>query len=496
MSHTKPPQRRLARASVKVRLFRLAAVLVGLSPFVVAEAAFRLLGWGHPVETQDPYVGFAAVHPLFVPSAAGDRYETADSRLVLFDRDSFAVRKAPREYRVFCLGGSTVQGSPYTIETSFTTWLELNLQAADPEREWEVVNCGGLSYASYRLVPILEEVLDYEPDLVILCTGQNEFLEDRSYASVKRVPRLIALTHGWSSNFRTYNVFRSGWLWLTAPQPESAWADRTTLPEEVDAWLDHRDGLEPYHRDDAWRDGVVAHYRFNLQRMANIAAAAGVPMLLVNPVSNLKDCPPFKIETRADLSPEQRRTLDRLWTEAKSLPDEQRARRLELLLQVLTLDDRHAGAYFLLGRCYLAERWHAEAKQAFVRAKDEDICPLRMLESMHDALAEVAADSGLPMIDARRLLEEQTQDGILGDELLLDHVHPTINGHQMIADELLRELVALGVVELVPGWQARRERLYREHLATLDAPYFARAKERLEGQRRWTEGRVRDFEPK
>jgi lysophospholipase L1-like esterase len=494
MSKTNRPESRPGRASVKRWLFRIAAVLLGLSPFVVAEGVFRLLDWGRPFETQDPYVGFTAIHPLFVPTADGDRLETAEARLVLFYRDSFAARKSPREYRVFCLGGSTVQGSPYTIETSFTTWLELNLRAADPERKWEVVNCGGLSYASYRLTPILEEVLRHEPDLVILCTGHNEFLEDRSYASVKRTPRWVARVHGRCSTLRTYNLCRAGWLSLTDEPRGAAWAGRTTLPEEVDAWLDHPDGLEPYHRDDAWRDGVVAHFRFNLQRMANLAAAAGVPLVLVNPVSNLKDCPPFKIEPRTDLSPDQRQTFDRLWAEAKSLPDEQRARRLELLLQALAIDDRHAGAHFLLGRCYLEQRWYAEAKQAFVRAKDEDICPLRMLESMHEALAEVANDCRLPMVDALSLFEQQTSDGILGNELLLDHVHPTINGHQMIADELLRELESMGVVQPRRGWQTRRDQLYREHLATLDAPYFARAKERLEGQRRWTEGRVRDFE--
>ena len=31
--------------------------------------------------------------------------------------------------------------------------LELSLRAARPEREWDVINCGGVSYASYRLVP-------------------------------------------------------------------------------------------------------------------------------------------------------------------------------------------------------------------------------------------------------------------------------------------------------------------------------------------------------
>ncbi len=50
----------------------------------------------------------------------------------------------------------------------------MNLQAAGSEVEYEVVNCGGVSYASYRLVPILDEVLPYEPDVIVLCLYYND----------------------------------------------------------------------------------------------------------------------------------------------------------------------------------------------------------------------------------------------------------------------------------------------------------------------------------
>jgi hypothetical protein len=55
--------------------------------------------------------------------------------------------------------------------------LELELQATQPDRTWEVINCGGVSYGSWRLVAVLKEVLQYAPDLIILATGENEFLE-------------------------------------------------------------------------------------------------------------------------------------------------------------------------------------------------------------------------------------------------------------------------------------------------------------------------------
>jgi hypothetical protein len=113
-----------------------------------------------------------------------------------------------------------------------------------------------------------------------------------------------------------------------------------------------------------------------------------------------------------------------------------------------------------------------------------------MLESMHATLSNLAAQTGTPLVDVRAKFEEATADGILGDELLLDHVHPNIRGHQLIAEALVSEMVRLGFVTLPSDWQQRRRALFQDHLATLDTPYYARGKERLEGLRKWTQGRA------
>ena len=157
-------------------------------PLLLAEVLCILCDWGRPEELGDPFVGFRGSRPLFVRRDDQDRYVLDPDRETFFRPESFAAHKGAREFRIFCLGGSTVQGRPYAIETSFTTWLELSLQAAAPDRQWEVVNCGGVSYASYRLAPILSEILNYQPDLIIVYTGHNEFLEERTYGAIKARP--------------------------------------------------------------------------------------------------------------------------------------------------------------------------------------------------------------------------------------------------------------------------------------------------------------------
>ena len=233
-------------------LFRAFAVFLGLSPLLLSEITLRMLDWGEPNRHEDPFLGFSAVYPLFVLDETGTRYEISPSRRTFFCPESFAAVKPPEEFRIFCLGGSTVQGRPFTTETSFTTWLELSLEAADTTRTWEVVNCGGVSYASYRLVPILEEVLGYEPDLVIIYTGHNEFLEDRSYGHIRDRPAVVTRILEAASRLRTFVVLRHGVIRLTSAQTAPA-EGKPVVPAEVDAVLDQGEGLEFFRRDPKWR---------------------------------------------------------------------------------------------------------------------------------------------------------------------------------------------------------------------------------------------------
>ena len=482
-------------------LFRVLAVVIGFSPLIGFEAICRLNGWGHPQDVTDPFVGFSRIHRLFETNSSSGRYEIPKSRQAFFRPESFAATKGVNEFRIFCLGGSTVQGRPYAIETSFTTWLELSLTAADPTRTWEVVNCGGVSYASYRLVPILKEILDYEPDLIIVCTGHNEFLEERTYGAIRQMARWQRYLLEQVTRLRTFGVVRN-LLHASRSQTETSPDEEerkegpipVTLPAEVDALLDYKGGLESYHLDDEWQQGVIRHYESNLRRMIHMVERAGIPLVLVNPVSNLRDCPPFKCETQPTLSLAEQSRFLALWNAAKQASFDDVARKTQLVQDVLAIDNRYADAYFLLGRCYEYGGDLPRAKHAYLRAKDEDVCPLRMLESMHEILENVSSSSNTPLVDVRRLFESTARGGIIGNDELIDHIHPRIRGHQRIADALLERMMEMGIVSAV-AVPDKRDALYRNHLDALPAGYFPMGMERLNGLRIWAEGRVERTRP-
>lgn len=470
-------------------LFRLLAIFLGLVPLLVLEASLRWADWPRASEVKDPFVGFSEIRPLFVESRERGRYEIAEERLEFFRPDSFSVEKGKNEYRIFCLGGSTVQGRPFQIETAFTTWLELELKARDPNVDWRVVNCGGVSYASYRLLPILNEVLGYQPDLIIVYTGQNEFLEDRTYDGIKRTSPWLARTHSVLSPLKTYQAARGIWSGLTSERTGKQNSSEP-LPAEVDALLDYEEGLKDYRRDDDWHAGVESHYQFNIRSMIDACQRVGTPIILSRPVVNLSDCPPFKSQFSKETSKEERARISRILDDPLAIEKEALAEQRKVLAELVDADPRYALSHHRLAECCLLLEAYDEAKESYLAAKDEDICPLRIKEVMDAALVQTASDASVALVDVRSWFETESDHGIVGREWMLDHVHPNIRGHQAIAHLFADELERQGILKSLDGWQSRRDESFQEQMESLDFAYYAHGQQRLEGLRRWTEGRA------
>jgi tetratricopeptide (TPR) repeat protein len=449
---------------------------------LIAESALRFTRWQPPFPP-DPFVGFDKVEPLFTTPANNDAQKiTNPAKLGFFAHQSFSTQKPADEFRVFCLGGSTVQGRPYSAETSLTAWLELSLASAESNTQPRVINCGGISYASYRLVPILAEVLEYEPDLIIICTGQNEFLEARTYGDLKEVSAARVRTRRALGRLRTFQ-----WVEQQLRSPTSP---KQLLSTEVDALLDDNGGLADYHRDDDWSAAIQQHYAFNLEALVQRCEEASVPVLFLLPVSNLVDCPPFKFELSQNLSAPRRAVFQLHWNNAldDSLSLAERLREIQAAVQI---DPRHAGAQFRLGKVYEGLGRHREAAECFHRARDEDICPLRMLGSMYDVAEETLERRRIPYLDLRQIIQDAGHGQLPSNAWMVDHVHPTVRGHQVIGIKIHEKLAELGwVVAPNDDLDEKRSVAFRDHLISLDETYFARGKAKLEGLKLWTQGRA------
>ncbi len=445
----------------KKALFSLLATVLF---FTLLEAGLAVAGIGTRPALEDPFLGFASSAPLFAEGTDADGQPvlaTAAGKRGFFNVQQFRRDKPPGTYRVFCLGGSTTYGRPYADATSFCGWLRALLPAADPTRDWEVVNAGGISYASYRVARVMDELAGYEPDLFVVYTGHNEFLEERTYGNLRDLPQVVkwavgqlARTRIWTAASALYDRVRAG-----GPTERSGSGTNpvTVLPAEVRAKLDHSIGPDLYERDDASRDAILEHYRFSLRRMVGVSRAAGAEVLLVTPASNLKDCSPFKSQHTDGLDESRRTRSGELLAAAREHLRETRwSEALETLDQALAVDPRFADLHYRRGRALLGLERPDEAEAAFLRARDEDVCPLRALSPMTTAVVEVARETGAPMVDFVALVAGGTRSerghDIAGEELFLDHVHPTIRGHRLLALALIESLIEQGVVRPGTAW--------------------------------------------
>ena len=485
-------------------------LFAGLTTLLVLgllEVSLRLLGIP-AAPSRDVWAGFSPYAPLLQSAKdplGRDVYTTRPEKLTWFNEQAFTAQKPTSGKRVFTVGGSTTYGRPYNDATSFTGWLREYIRAAESRvQNWEVVNAGGISYASYRVVNVMRELAEHEPDVFIVYTGHNEFLERRTYAAEFERPTTQQVSHLLSR----FHIWQSLNNWLRQPhQPLGKQQDGKTrqgakhpegganndghdkrdgsdglvqgLPEEVDEILNHTVGPVDYHRDEAWRQQVVEHYRRNLHQMIDIAEDCGAAIIFVTPVSNESHCSPFKSEFGEATTPERQQealaALDAaLGLLHRDAPDPVAA--MPLLQKAIAIDPQFAESHYWLGRAQYAQEEYAEAAKSFQEAMEQDICPLRATEAIHAALRNVTASRGVRLIDFQKQLRAaqlaNAGHRILGEEQLLDHVHPTIDAHQQLAHSLLESLSTLPGCEITlplpPAAEQKADQLVRDKINVVE----------------------------
>lgn len=433
--------------------------------FLTLELFLNVCGVQPTHYDNDPFVGYSSNSPLFVASNNRDGAEmvTAANKLVFFNEQHFPQEKPARTYRIFCLGGSTTYGRPYDHHTSFSRWLGEYLQAADPTRDWEVINVGGISYASYRIAALMEELNHYSPDLYIVYTGHNEFLEHRTYGQQLDTQQPLPGLRNWLGQTRIFAL--ADRLLPRRDETDSGkFGQKQILPEEVDAILDKTVGPETYTRDEQLWQQTLKHFEFNLQRMEHLADKTSADILFVTAASNIRDFSPFKSEHRVDLSIDEQTQWEKLVHSATVLSRAERNEEaLGSLDKALDIDDRHAELHYQRGRLLDRLGKFDLARAAYQRAVDEDVCPLRASSQFQNAVRGVADETDHRLIDFERFVHQWAKDGIPGDDLFLDHVHLTIDGHRRLADELFQHLEDSGIVSPNASWsELSRQKIARQ----------------------------------
>jgi tetratricopeptide (TPR) repeat protein len=294
------------------------------------------------------------------------------------------------------LGESTAAGFPYGNNMMFSRILNHRLADAFPERSIEVMNTAMPAISSYALLDFMDEILENEPDAILIYAGHNEFYGAMGVASMESVGkyRWMVNTFMKLTRFRTFLLVQDfvGQIrrWIeNIGQEDSTNVSMATLMERVvaDQTIIFGSSLYELGKD---------QYEANLRAIYEKAKGYGVPVLISELVSNIRDQAPF-ISQAAD-----------------SLPSALKVYKLAQLLE--------------------AEKKFADAKYAYERAKDLDALRFRAPEEFNKIIHRVAAEFSGPVVPMKSYFEKGSSNGLVGNNLMTDHLHPNIDGYFLMAD--------------------------------------------------------------
>jgi len=391
----------------------------------------RIAGYHGPAT--DTYESFVLHRPLF--KAKGDRLVLSSLRHNFLHPQEFQAEKRQGAIRFFTFGGSVTYGFALASPTdeNFVSQLEQKLIRTQPERRIEAVNCGGICYASYRLVDLVTETLEYSPDFVIIMSGHNEFLEPRHYEDLMKArKKIVSLWYG------------SRVVWLMQSLASRLQPKELSLADRADP---NRMVLAPEYieekyivRDEEEYRYSLEHYTQNLNKMIDLCRNRGVPVILCTLPSNLRSWPPFRSEPNNDAL-RQRFDLIQNLLSAKQYPE-------ALSNAKAVLADHETAAHFHYAAALSLDKLSrtVEAQEHYLLAKDYDAFPHRTLSSFNERIREIAAKRGVLLFDAETSFFAASPDGIPGMDLFLDQCHPNVAGHKILADGIFKIVTDHGLL--------------------------------------------------
>jgi tetratricopeptide (TPR) repeat protein len=105
------------------------------------------------------------------------------------------------------------------------------------------------------------------------------------------------------------------------------------------------------------------------------------------------------------------------------------AQALKLYLSAARIDDEYAELEFRIARSLAATGDYKAARDHFVRARDLDTLRFRADSRINEINRSVASSPEVALVDADAILSDASPDGIIGSDLVYEHVHLTPEGN-------------------------------------------------------------------
>lgn len=439
-------------------LTRVALIAVGLAIGVVTlglvEVALRVAGIGEGGPRYDPFAGFSSTVPVFEKAVRADGtrvFRTAAKRQVPVPQE-FLAEKPAGGFRAFVVGESSAAGVPYPATHAFSAFLERRLAAELPGVPVEVVNAAISGYASRRILAVVRELARYEPDLLIVYAGHNEFAERKYYAHL--IDMNPALFRAWEllAQTRLYALASTAVGDPAGEAPRFDFADLDNAYEMFAVADERLDGVYPTPRELEWGE---RHYRFNVTEMIAAMDAVGARTMLVTLSQNFADWPPAASSHRADLTAGEKAAFEEALRAGRARATDGDCRgALGEYARARAIDDGHALLLFEIATCERALGELDAARRDYRLASDADRVPHGAPTSFNDVLREIARERGALLVEVDRVLEARSPGGIVGDDFFADFCHPNLAANAAIAEAIAVVLRDAGIPKPATQWAA------------------------------------------
>ncbi|MFY9151966.1 MAG: hypothetical protein WAO52_08130 [Prolixibacteraceae bacterium] len=378
--------------------FSIIAISLPFVLLVLLEIVLRISGYGdnHSLFIQHPDREFQKY--LVVNPEIGKKYF---SNMPYSEpaKDLFLKEKPADIFRIFVMGSSTVVGFPYDNNLMFSRILQERLRDAYPDKKIELVNTAITAINSFTLADFMPQILKQKPDAILFYAGHNEFYGAFGIGSNEAFvynPLFIRL-HLKLLDFRIYQLTINtiGHISGLFKDLSSKEDRKGTLMSKVvkDANI--------YYGSKTYKTGIE-NYERNLRSMLEMAKANQVPVFISDLVSNLRDLKPFKSESTADL--------------------------------------KGADEYYITAVKFDQQGQFDKAHENYILARDYDCVRFRASSDINTIIQELADRYQVHYVPTLKLFNSNSPNGIPGNNLLTEHVHPNISGEFLLSESFYQAI--------------------------------------------------------
>jgi tetratricopeptide (TPR) repeat protein len=381
----------------------------------------------------------------------GKRYFSQEGIAIpeAFD-DLFQIEKRPGTRRVFMLGESTMAGFPYDYNATAPRLLQDRLREAFPERSIEVINVGLAAVNSYTVLDLIQELAGYEPDAFILYLGHNEYYGAFGVGSTEYLGRWRTLVNLYLrlEKFKSFLLIRDGITAALRVFHESATPGDASLMASMVREKSILHGSPEY---------LIARENFeaNLRSIIDVSRQSGVPIVLSTLTSNVRDQAPLVSSFCDGVSESDRRSFGKLLEEGiRLVAHRDFASAAATFGEAMEIDSCNADVCFQLAATYdsLGEYDHAYA--AYSRARDLDALRFRASSDYNLLIKAVGAETGAPVADIQSAFESASPHRLVGNNLMLEHLHPNFDGYFLLAKTYFNTLREQGIIASRSEWDS------------------------------------------